>query len=217
MLISRPFYIWQQSICWSFIIISGFCFLLGKHHLKRNLLCLGGGILISCVTSLLLPEERDLFGVLWMLGCSGLLMILWDKIYKKYFPSQKSSALVGLIISLFLFVLFRNVNSGYLGFEGFNFAELPQGLYKGYFMTFLGFMDPSFYSSDYFSLIPWVFLYFAGYYIKLLTANTEFENVVLKKSVPGFEFVGKHSLIIYMCHQVVIFGLFYICSIVIGQ
>ncbi|MDE7404312.1 MAG: DUF1624 domain-containing protein, partial [Lachnospiraceae bacterium] len=28
----RGAYIWQQSICWSFILLSGFCWSLGKKH-----------------------------------------------------------------------------------------------------------------------------------------------------------------------------------------
>ena len=36
-----PGYIWQQSICWTFILLSGFCWRLGKEPLKRGLLKIG--------------------------------------------------------------------------------------------------------------------------------------------------------------------------------
>ena len=36
-------YLWQQSICWTFILLSGFCWSLGRHRLKRGLMAFGGG------------------------------------------------------------------------------------------------------------------------------------------------------------------------------
>ena len=44
-----PGYLWQQSICWSFILLSGYCWSLGRHHLKRGLTVFGAGILVSLV------------------------------------------------------------------------------------------------------------------------------------------------------------------------
>ena len=37
-------YVWQQSICWTFILLAGFCWSLGSHHLKRGLIVSGSGI-----------------------------------------------------------------------------------------------------------------------------------------------------------------------------
>lgn len=200
---SRIAYVWQQSICYTFILLAGFCFCMGKHHVKRGLLSLGGGVVISIVTLLAVPEARDVFGVLWLIGSSILITIVIDKII----PQRKWFYAVGLIISLLLFVLFRNTNSGYMGFEGINLVELPSRLYKGYFMTFLGFMDPSFYSSDYFSLIPWFFLFTTGYFLnKMLECTRFFESTVLTKGIRPISFIGRHSLLIYMLHQVVLYG-----------
>ena len=38
---------WQQSICWTFILLSGFCWPMGRHHLKRGLTVLGAGALLT--------------------------------------------------------------------------------------------------------------------------------------------------------------------------
>ena len=57
-------YIWQQSICWTFIFLSGFCWSLGKRHLKRGLMVFGGGLLVTLVTILVMPDNRVVFGVL---------------------------------------------------------------------------------------------------------------------------------------------------------
>lgn len=199
---SRGAHIWQQSICWSFIILSGYCFHLGHHHLKRGLMSLVGGILITIVTLIVLPEERDVFGVLWMLGTSMLLMIPLDKIL----PKNRVAGIIGLLISGLLFFVTRDINKGFLGFEGFELVKLPSGLYKGYPMTFLGFTDQSFYSSDYFSVMPWFFLFCFGYFLKPVLENTFFEKKILTKKCKPFELIGRHSFLIYMLHQVVIYG-----------
>lgn len=199
-------YIWQQSICWSFILISGYCFSMGHHHLKRGLMSLAGGVLITAFTCLFMYEDRDIFGVLWMLGTSTLLMILLDKIL----PKKKMGAVMGLLISASLFILTRNINSGYLGFEGWNMVSLPSFLYKGHLMTFLGFMDPGFFSTDYFSLFPWFFLFTVGYFLNKIFKDTAFEERALTHGIRPLEIIGRHSFIIYMAHQPVVYGLIYL-------
>ena len=45
-------YIWQQFICWSFILLSGFCWSMSRNHLKRGLMVFGGGA-VSTMASLI--------------------------------------------------------------------------------------------------------------------------------------------------------------------
>ena len=107
-----PGYIWQQWICWTFILLSGFCWNLGRQHLKRGLMVFGGGAIVSAVTCLVMPESRILFGVLTCLGSCMLLLIPLEILLKKV------SAPAGLFLSFGLFVLLRNVPDRALGFEG---------------------------------------------------------------------------------------------------
>ncbi len=204
-------YIWQQSICWTFILLSGFCFSFGSHHVKRGLLELGGGILISVVTFFVVPDALDLFGVLWLLGSSTLILALFASGKKKI--SMRSAA-AGFVFFLFLFFLTRNVNSGYLGFERFNLLKLPASLYSGYHMTYLGFPDPSFRSSDYFSLIPWIFLFTTGFFLHKIAFGTEkgeaFMSRFFSKGIRPLSFLGRHSLLVYMLHQVLLYGVIYL-------
>lgn len=196
-------YIWQQSICKTFILLSGFCWSMGKEPLKRGLVVFGGGMIITLATMLFMPESRVIFGVLTLIGSCMLLMIPLDRILKKLSPA------VGLMGSLLLFVLTRNINDRYLGFEGFNLMPLPDTLYHGLFMTYLGFPYRGFYSTDYFSLFPWLFLFCAGYFLYHLLQSKRCAILWEKVFVRGFyplSFMGKHSLIIYMLHQPVIYG-----------
>ena len=64
-------HVWQQSICWTFILLSGYCFALGRHQLRRGLTVFFCGALITAATWFFMPENLVLFGVLtcWDLPC----------------------------------------------------------------------------------------------------------------------------------------------------
>lgn len=197
-------YIWQQSICWTFILLSGFCWSLGKHPLKRGLIVFCAGELVSLVTFLFMPAERVEFGVLTCIGSCMLLMILLEK------GLCKVPALLGFLLSAVLFILTRNINGGCLGFEKWKLMKLPESLYEGKIMTFLGFTEADFFSTDYFSLIPWIFLFITGYFIYRIMREKcpeEFWQKYLCKEWKLFSFIGRHSLIIYMAHQPVAYGI----------
>lgn len=205
--LGRGAYIWQQSICWSFILLSGFCWPLGKKHIKRGMIIFGAGAVVSLVTILFMPENRVVFGVLTLIGSCMLLMTVFHRIAGNF------SAKAGLLFSMVLFFLTRNINNGYLGFEGWNLIKIPALLYQGSIMTFLGFTAPGFYSTDYFSLIPWFFLYLSGYFLYHIVAEIkdgEIMKIFFAKGCPPLSFLGRHSLGLYMIHQPLIYGIFMI-------
>lgn len=195
-------YIWQQWICWTFILLSGFCWNLGRQHLKRGLMVFGGGAIVSAVTCLVMPESRILFGVLTCLGSCMLLLIPAERLLKKV------SAPVGLLCSFGLFILLRNVSSGSLGFESFVICPLPAALYRNLVTAYLGFPAPGFFSTDYFPLIPWFFLFVTGYFLyRILEEKGLNQQLFARGQVPVLNWMGRHSLIIYLLHQPILYGL----------
>lgn len=193
-------YIWQQSICWTFILLSGFCWSMGRNKLKRGLQVFSVGIVVSLVTITFTPEQKILFGVLTMIGSCMILMIPLDKILKNVPP------IIGIFSSTLLFGIFRNINNGYLGFEIWNIIKIPRFFYNGSLMTYLGFTEPNFYSTDYFSLFPWIFLFILGYYLYNSVYNKNYkEEILSKRGIRWIEFLGKNSLSIYLLHQPVIY------------
>ena len=197
-----PGYIWQQWICWTFILLSGFCWNLGRQHLKRGLMVFSGGAIVSAVTCLVMPESRILFGVLTCLGSCMLLLIPAERLLKKV------SAPVGLLCSFGLFILLRNVSSGSLGFESFVICPLPAALYRNLVTAYLGFPAPGFFSTDYFPLIPWFFLFVTGYFLyRILEEKGLNQRLFARGQVPVLNWMGRHSLIIYLLHQPILYGL----------
>ena len=95
----RPGFVWQQSICWVFILLSGFCLPLGHRPLRRGLIVSGAGVLVTAVTLLFMPEDRVVFGVLTLLGAAMLITGLLQPLL------QKIPAWAGLVVSLLLAIL----------------------------------------------------------------------------------------------------------------
>ena len=226
-------HVWQQSICWAFILISGFCMGLKKEEAfglvscKRGLVVLAAGVLVTVATLLFTPESPIIFGVLFFLGCAMLLTTALLPLL------QKCSYRSGLLLTGLLFFLLRNINEETLGFENIILYTLPGAWYEqGTLATFVGFQDKNFFSTDYFSLIPWYFLFLAGYFLcryfaernnlpvqqngcasRSCSSDLEAEQLLEKmvvlpacfeKGNPFFEKLGKHSLLIYLIHQPVI-------------
>lgn len=155
-------FVWQQSICIVFIGLAGFCWCLDSHPAKRGLLVSAGGLLVTAVTYIAAYQARVVFGVLTLIGACILLMIPLDRLLG---PVRQSWPGGGTVLSFLAFVLFYHINEGRIGLAGRTLCLLPQGLYCNLFTTFLGFPMAGFYSSDYFSLLPWFFLFLTGYFL----------------------------------------------------
>ena len=205
-----PGYIWQQSICWTFILLSGMCWQLSRRHVKRGLLLVGCGAAITVVTWLVMPSQRILYGVLNLLGLSALLLIPLDKVFRKI------PAWAGLGGALLLFALTKNVSRGSLGFEGLVLCQLPRWLYATDLLAVVGFPSPSFWSTDYFPLLPWFFLFCAGYFLWSLLDKSPRAKELLRPGLRPLSFLGRHSLVIYLIHQPALMAVFTVLGRIAG-
>lgn len=186
-----PGRLWQQSICWVFILLSGFCAPFGRHMLRRGVTVFAAGALVTAATLVFMPEGRVIFGVLTFLGTAMLLTGVLEPVLKKVMPA------VGLAVCY-------PVGSGWVGLGGWKLM-LPQSLYANYFTAFFGFYPDWFYSADYFALLPWLFLFWAGYFLHSVVGRARMEP--LRRSVcPALGWMGRHSLVLYLLHQPVIYA-----------
>lgn len=201
---SNPAYFWQQSICWLFILLSGFCWNFGRKKWKRGLTVFLAGLLVTVVTKVFMPDSVIIFGVLTLLGSCMLLMIPVSKWLSRW------NDIAGVVVSFALFVITRNVNRGYLGFEGWNLIPLPEEWYANDITTYFGFMKPGFFSTDYFSIVPWFFLFVTGYFLYGIFMENNLLDKTEGSKCRWLEWMGRHSLWIYMLHQPVIYGILYL-------
>ena len=196
-------YLWQQSICWTFIFLSGLCMNLSKDGWKRGSQILGASVLVTLVTLIVIPENRIVFGVLTMLGSAMLIGTAARKF------TEKVPALAGFLANAVLFVLTKPVMYGYLGLLDKRIWKVPEFLYNGYLATYFGFADPQFSSADYFPLMPWIFLFFCGYFLgRILNVKDKAAEESAKnerKGIPVLSWLGQNSLFVYLIHQPVLY------------
>lgn len=190
-------YLWQQSICWTFILVSGFVWSWGrKNAVKRGLLLNFWGLIVTLVTVVFLPEERIFFGILNFFGCAVLIIALFEK------PLSKLSAWIGVPAAFSLFLLTKNISDGVIGVW-----QVPKILYDIKVLTPFGFPYPGFVSSDYFGIFPWIFLFITGFYLEKLFRKSESLQKYASVSVPVLTKIGKNTIWVYLLHQPICYAI----------
>ena len=150
------------------------------------------------VTLLFMPEDRVVFGVLTLLGAAMLITGLLQPLL------QKIPAWAGLVVSLLLFAATYHTQDGFWQLGPWQML-LPGVWYANLFTAFFGFFPRGFFSTDYFPLLPWLFLFWAGYFLHFCMGRARMEP--LRRSVcPALGWMGRHSLLLYLLHQPVIYG-----------
>lgn len=199
--------IWEQSIGACFFIISGISIRFSRHGYRRGLIALLGAFVITVLTLIFVPSELIWFGALHFLGCAILITFALRHVLKKIHP------LAGAVVSLLLFAILYGVPKGYLGFFGARIVSLPASLYSSPYLAVIGLPSGGFHSADYYPLVPWLFLYLFGFFLwEIIRENVR--DDLLRMRVPVLSFIGRHSFVIYMLHQPLIFG---VCYLIFGR
>lgn len=202
-----------QPAFWAiFIIISGICSRLSRNTIKRGFVVLGAGLIITLFTAVIMPlfgftGSKIYFGILHCLGCcmiiTGLLMPVISKINYK----------LGAVISAFLFIFTYGINTGTMLFT---LIKLPASWYQYDFLAPLGVYSKNFKSADYFSIIPWLFLFLFGAFIGRLAINENLPKFMYKQRSKFLCTVGKNSLWVYILHQPAIYLIMLIIAFIIA-
>lgn len=206
-------HLWQQGICWTFILISGFSWRFGRRNgIRRGILLNLWGLVITAVTTLAVPGQQAVFGILNLLGCAILLMALLDQVLSRIPP------IAGLVGSMICFLSLRQISQGIVGIGAFSFsfstADSYGSVFRAMIPTILGVPDQAFVSSDYFPLLPWFFLFSAGYFLYPLLMRWEQIRRILSVRIPLLSVWGRYSIWVYLLHQPVCMG---ICMMLLGS
>lgn len=194
---------WEQSICWTFILISGMCRCIGHKSLRRGLIVSGCGLATTLFTYFVLPDELIIFGVLTCIGACMLLCIPLEKLIDKVNP------IAGMTVSFLIFAIIKNMPQGFIGFFNLRLADIPRSLYANVFTAFLGLPSPTFHSADYFPIFPWFFLFLTGCFLwKTIDKKIPKAKEILTFKVPFLSAFGKYSLFVYVVHQGILYGAF---------
>lgn len=198
---AAPGHIWQQSICRSLIFIAGMSFCMSRSTLRRGIIISICGAVVSTATILADEKLAIRLGILTFTGAAYLIMTLLRPLMKRI-PSMG-----GLLSSLLLFALTRGVPRGYIGFDELPLLRLPKVLYSRPGAAFFGFPSPSFHSADYFPLIPWIFMFAAGYFFWKIIKGRKYFDRVMALGFRPLEWIGRHTIVIYILHQPILYGI----------
>lgn len=193
-----------------FIFISGVACRYSRNNLKRGAVCFALGLGLTAVTWLFVREAVILFGILHFLGISMMLYALMHRVLDRIKPW------LGAAVMAVLFAVTYLVPKGALGIPPLC-VYLPAGLYKTSFLFPLGLPGIGFFSADYFPLVPWLFLFFAGAYIGVYFRENRMPAWCYKTHIRPLAFVGRHTLIVYLLHQPVVYGVLYVVFLLIGK
>ena len=187
-LFSAPLNVLERFICCSFILLAGASARFSRNNLRHGLVVLGAGLVVEIGAAVAGQTIR--FGVLMLLGSS---MVLW------HFLGKGLQRLPGWSVAAGSGILFFAAR----WWTGRTAVSVPW-LYP------LGFISPGFYSADYFPLLPWFFLFLTGTALGGWCLAHR-ENRLLTVSLPRvLIWPGRHSLIIYVLHQPVLYGISYL-------
>lgn len=191
-----------------FILISGICSKLSKSNFKRGIKLLLIALLISAVTCIFIPQAFIAFGILHMLSLSMIIFSFLERFLNKV------PLTFGFTISLILFCITFPIGNGYIGLFNFHFIDIPSSWYNCNFLFPFGVYNCSFSSSDYFPLFPWIFLFFAGSFLGQLAHNNILPKFMYELKFKFFSLLGRHSLLIYILHQPIIYFICYLINLV---
>jgi len=176
-----------------FLVLSGICVTLGKRHIRRGLLVLACGLLVSAVTYGMYCLELADSGVIVYFGilhCLGICMVLWQAF--RCLPVW-SLPVIGAVLIWAGFYLEKTVVADSLWLLPFNIMPV-------YFAT-----------ADYFPLLPYMGYFLVGAMLgKLLYRNKQSLLPGVNEKNPvvaALCWCGRNSLWIYLIHQPVLVGI----------
>ena len=179
-----------------FLLLSGICVTLGSRSVRRGLIVFASGLVITGVTVGMYLLEMQGIGIIIYFGvlhCLGLCMILWP-LFKKL--PWWALLVCGLALT----------------WLGFYLRQLPP--VHSYWPMIFGVPWEGFASSDYFPLLPYLGFFLLGSVLgktlyrkkESLLPKVNDKNIILR----FFAGCGRHSLWLYLLHQPVLSGVFYL-------
>ena len=176
-----------------FLLLSGVCVTLGRHHVRRGLLVFLCGMLCTAVTAgmyFLGMAGKGMIIYFGVLHCLGICMLLWGLF------SRLPTWLLGVLGAVFTILGLTYVQETLL--------DIP-------WLLPLGFMFPGFVTSDYFPLLPNLGFFLLGAVLGRILYRGK--ATLLPRVDPRWlplRFLclcGRHSLWIYLLHQPILTGI----------
>jgi len=173
-----------------FILLAGVSSRFSRSNLRRGAIALACAYAVSAVMIMLSFRDPSVspvyFGILHFMGVAmliyGVAKPALDAIPRIVQPFLYGTLFIGTYA---YFPIFIAKDTG---------VFMPLGLYNTW-------------GADYFPLIPWLFLFLFGTWLGALIKERKFPEWFYRFNMPVLPWVGRHTLIIYLAHQPVLYGL----------
>ena len=176
-----PVSIWFAAL---FVLISGISCRLSHSNFKR-----GGKLFAICIaltavtwlldTKLGFSNTVIWFGILHLLSLSMLIYGALAKWLDKIHP------VISTVVFGLLFAITMHIDD----------------------LFPIGIVSPDFYSADYYPLLPWLFLFLIGASIGRWFKGGKLPEFCYNEHVRPVAYCGRHTLVIYLAHQPLIYGI----------
>ncbi len=175
----------KYAVAGSFVCISGISVRLSCRSAWRGCIVLCAAALVTAVTALV--GYPVAFGVLHLLGVCMLLYAA-ARTRLERMEEQRFAAACLLLFAL-SWLLTASVTAPVDWFY-------PLGLHRA-----------DFYSADYYPLLPWAFLFLFGTALGGWAERNRARPLLARTYPSVLTFAGRHSLVIYLLHQPLLYGL----------
>lgn len=222
----------------AFILLSGVSSRFSHSNVIRGARVFALGLLLTAATLIFMPDQAIFFGILHFLGCAILIFALARPVLDKIPLSAAFAIFLALFVLTFRlpyagafgfphfeaalppafypsYTALAGGAAGMLSAVGLRGGFVPgaaaflANLLQTVFAA-LGAPGPGFFSADYFPIVPWLFLFLAGTAIGVPVKNGKFPRRFYELKVPFLAPAGRHTLLIYVVHQPIIYGLLYL-------
>jgi uncharacterized membrane protein len=171
-----------------FILLSGVSSRFSKSNVKRGLKVLAAAIAISIITYFM--DMTIYFGILHFLGVCMVLYGLCEKAVSKIPDIFAPIIFIVLLVTSAVVINLINESSIVITW-----------------LWPLGITYPGFSSSDYFPLLPWVFVFLLGTWLGDKIKAGWLPEIFYTIKPKFFPVVGRKAFIVYLVHQPVLYGL----------
>ena len=167
----------------SFILLAGISCRFSRSNLRRGIKTLACALLVTAATWAV--GDPVWFGILHLLGCGMLLYALVGERWERL-PGAGAAG-IGIVFFAAARIITESVR-----------VSVP-GLWV------LGLRTETFSSADYYPLLPWLPLFFAGAALGGLIRESG--SARKEKKLPAWlTWPGRHALVIYLVHQPILYG-----------
>ncbi|MCL1829646.1 MAG: DUF1624 domain-containing protein [Oscillospiraceae bacterium] len=182
---SRVIYVLHIIFAGLFIALAGVSSRFSRSNIRRGLKVSVCALIVTAAT--LLIQMPIWWGILHLLG---FCMIMYGLVSK---TADKIPPHIGTVLYFVLFLILLLL--------------IADKTFDVKYLSVLGLRNEAFTSADYFPVFPWIMIFMFGTCFGRIVSDGKLPVWFYTASIPKLPAVGRKSLLIYMLHQPLLYGL----------